>query len=318
MPTGLGGEIVWISPTLSLTNSADDLSGNGNNGTVVDASVVADSSNGGTHAYDFQAETHRIEIGRPAEVVASNSDFTISAWVYPTTSGNARTIWGGYKSLSSHELWSLLRIDSGNLKYWYADTNGAYRSATGPSISLNSWSHIAVTIDSSRVIKFFVNGTQQGANQTLLGLSSAPASSVEWWIGQSQAGLVNSPVENFDGKIDDFRWINRVIGQSEITHLATSRGIEGSPYTYSGLGDEKLWLCPSLDDSPDDISGNGNHGTYNGGMGTVADTDAGGTRAYDFTGTSKRIALGTSLNSAFYGDHSYSAWVRFSGNIFNA
>ena len=57
----------------------------------------------------------------------------------------------------------------------------------------------------------------------------------------------------------------------------------------TGLGDEKLWLCPSLDDSADDISGNGNHGTYNGGMGTVALSGLGGTRAYDFDGTNDRI-----------------------------
>ena len=29
----------------------------------------------------------------------------------------------------------------------------------------------------------------------------------------------------------------------------------------TGLGDELLWLCPSLDDSPNDLSGNGNHAT---------------------------------------------------------
>jgi hypothetical protein len=84
-----------------------------------------------------------------------------------------------------------------------------------------------------------------------------------------------------------------------------------------GLGGEKLWLCPTLGGDRLDLSGNGNHGTYNGGMGTVADKYK-GSRAYDFTGTSKRIALGTSLNDAFYGDHSYSAWIRISGDIFNA
>ena len=53
------------------------------------------------------------------------------------------------------------------------------------------------------------------------------------------------------------------------------------------LGDELLWLCPSIDDSPNDISGNGNNGTYRNGMGTVADSDPtyGGTRAYSFDGT---------------------------------
>jgi hypothetical protein len=86
----------------------------------------------------------------------------------------------------------------------------------------------------------------------------------------------------------------------------------------TGLGDEKLWLCPSLDDSADDISGNGNHGTYNGGMGTVADTSNGGTRAYDFEGSAKRIDLPNSLQSAFFGNHSVAAWIRIESDLYNA
>jgi len=58
----------------------------------------------------------------------------------------------------------------------------------------------------------------------------------------------------------------------------------------TGIGGEKLWLCPSLDDSADDISGNGNHGTYYGGMGTVADTSEGGSRAYSFDGLDDYIS----------------------------
>ena len=76
----------------------------------------------------------------------------------------------------------------------------------------------------------------------------------------------------------------------------------------TGLGDEKLWLCPSLDDSADDISGNGNHGTYNGGMGTVADTSEGGSRCYDFDGSNDYISISAigALTS-----WSVSAWCYF-------
>ena len=80
----------------------------------------------------------------------------------------------------------------------------------------------------------------------------------------------------------------------------------------TGIGDEKLWLCPSLDDSADDISGNGNHGTYNGGMGTVADTSNGGTRAYSFDGSNDYIRIGNRTNFNFLVNTNYwsmSAWV---------
>lgn len=76
----------------------------------------------------------------------------------------------------------------------------------------------------------------------------------------------------------------------------------------TGLGDEKLWLCPSLDDSADDISGNGNHGTYNGGMTTVSDTSNGGTRAYFFDDVDDYIS-NTSLSLSGLSKFSYSGWI---------
>ena len=81
----------------------------------------------------------------------------------------------------------------------------------------------------------------------------------------------------------------------------------------TGIGGEKLWLCPSLDDSADDISGNGNHGTYNGGMGTVADISNGGTRAYFFDGTDDYISGFPTAITNFVGDPastSVSCWIK--------
>ncbi len=79
----------------------------------------------------------------------------------------------------------------------------------------------------------------------------------------------------------------------------------------TGLGDETLWLCPSLDNSANDISGNGNNGTYQGGMGTVADTGSGGTLAYSFDGSNDYIdTTGFSISHAAY---SVSLWMNLSG-----
>ena len=289
MATGLGGEIVWICPTLSFVHGVNDLSGNGNHGTLNGASILYNLSNGGDHAMEFQDEDHRVEIGRPAQVIASPNDFSISAWIYQTTTGDARTIWGGYSDLGSSKLWSLLRVDGGNLKYWYANASGNFVSKTGPSVSshLNSWVHIAITIDSSNNIKFFVNGSQSGSTQTLVTPSSAPHADVQFWIGQSQSGLAESFVENFDGQIDDFRWFDRAITDYEVSKLARRRGYVPT----NGIGDEVFWLCPSINDSANDISGNDNHGTYAGGMGTISDTTSGGSRCYDFDGSNDHISI---------------------------
>ena len=78
-----------------------------------------------------------------------------------------------------------------------------------------------------------------------------------------------------------------------------------------GLGDEVMWLCPSLDDSPNDLSGNGNNGTYVNGTSTVADSDPtyGGSRAYNFDGTDDYIQLPITAMDYGSGDWTISFWL---------
>ena len=121
-----------------------------------------------------------------------------------------------------------------------------------------------------------------------------------WYVGQGQ-------FNSAQGLSDDIRAYGRTLTQAEITHLASSRGIEGPAPV--GLGDEKLWLCPSLNDSANDISGNGNDGTYNGGMGTVADTSNGGSLAYDFDGSNDFISTAFAPSTSSHDFVSYSAWI---------
>ncbi len=94
----------------------------------------------------------------------------------------------------------------------------------------------------------------------------------------------------------------------------------------TGLGDEVLWLCPSLDDSPNDLSGNGNNGTYENGTATVADSDPtyGGSRAYNFDGADDYIQ--TTLTDTDWragnGDFTVSGWYKTknkyaTGRVFN-
>ena len=54
MATGLGGEQLWLSPTVANNvNPYDDQSGQGNNGTNNGSTVVSDTASGGSYAFDF-------------------------------------------------------------------------------------------------------------------------------------------------------------------------------------------------------------------------------------------------------------------------
>ena len=78
----------------------------------------------------------------------------------------------------------------------------------------------------------------------------------------------------------------------------------------TGIGGELAWYCPSLADSANDLSGNALHGTYQGGMGTVADTGSGGTRAYSMDGVNDYITVGSSSLFNLTGNFSIAAWIK--------
>ena len=85
----------------------------------------------------------------------------------------------------------------------------------------------------------------------------------------------------------------------------------------TGLGDELLWLCPSLDDSPNDLSGNNNGGTYKNGTGTVVDSDPvyNGSRAYSFDGSDDYILTGSQAINSKQLSRSWSLWFKTNGQI---
>lgn len=73
-----------------------------------------------------------------------------------------------------------------------------------------------------------------------------------------------------------------------------------------GFGDELLiWRGPS---GTVDQSGNGNNGTYNGGMGVVADTGNGGTQAFAFDGVNDFMSIASPVVSVT--PCTFAAWVK--------
>ena len=312
MPTGLGDEKLWLCP--SLDDSADDISGNGNHGTYNGGmGTVSDTSNGGVKAYSFDGFDDYIGCG---EVVVT-SGIGISLWMKRNEVSNFVSVVTKYDSSvgasSPFSPYYVMSSVSGNGIRGYvgtASTSSFKAEEYTSTVASNSWSHVAISCSlGSNKINIFIDGSfvtsNTLANSTFSSVSSG--SGIKTLIGARQN---SSSVERFlDGYLDDIRIFDRALTTQEITHLASSRGIEGNPYDYNGLGDEKLWLCPSLDDSADDISGNGNHGTYNGGMTTVADVSNGGTRAYSFDGVDDYIDLPTSGVSSSQNLNSFSLWV---------
>ena len=297
MLTGLGDEKLWLCPTLDNVNPFNDLSSQANNGTAVGGlSTVADTSNGGAFAFDLDGVDDYIDCGN---ILDAPTDFSLSLWL-ETSSPQANTgvagRWTNSPTFSGYMMW----VSSANKVSVPIAAGGHLEAAT--TVPTSSWVHAVVMYDSSiGQSRIYIDGVLSS-----FGLETGPtASSVNWIVGRYTSGSQ----EYFQGKLDDIRQYDRTLTQAEIAHLAEARGITGSP--PQGLGDEQLWLCPSINNSPNDISGNGNNGVYNGGMGTVTDVSNGGSLAYDFDGTDDYIS-NSSLSLAGLTEFSYSGWLNAS------
>jgi hypothetical protein len=251
---------LWLCP--SINDSANDISGNGNNGTLTGGTaIVSDTGSGGTKSFkSYTTSTDRVDI--PAGVFTDGNDVSFSAWV----KSDLATV--GAKDRNIVRTTNNDFVIRARQTIYKGIAGGVEANDSLASLNTTEYYHYALNYDNATsTIELFRNG-----------VSVATASSVP---ALALTGTLDI-LQNLLAHVDDVRAYNRKLTQAEIVHLAEARGIEGPPPV--GLGDEQLWLCPSINDSANDISGNGNDGTYNGGMGTVADTSNGGSLAYSFDG----------------------------------
>ena len=235
---GLGGEKLWLSPSVGHSSFiAMDMSGTSNNGTYQNEMgfrTIADTSSGGTRAFDFDGTADRIDC--PSTILGGSQVFSMACWIYvdshdtnygqgymgqielgyPPGSNDVAALYSGGGNTNPDYVSSSWRsITAAGGSYQYTFANG-YSPPTG------SWHHLACVANGS-VNTLYVDGVAQNYPSSYTG--SFPTPSNYFQIGRY--GSSNNGC--LDGRMDDVRVYHRALNQAEITHLATSRGILGSP-----------------------------------------------------------------------------------------
>jgi len=177
-----------------------------------------------------------------AEVTGSSEiqisyPLTISAWIYPTanaSSNNIRTIisWGSAAE-GEGRIFGLLD-STNNLAFW------AYQSSLNSTttLSLNTWYHVAATVDTGST-KLYINGSLDttGSN-TLNSFTYSKTHVGELYYSQTTAA------RHFAGNIDELALFNSVLSADEITQLYN----DGNPFdlnsdvgNYTSSANLKAW-----------------------------------------------------------------------------
>jgi hypothetical protein len=166
--------------------------------------TIINTDSGGSRAYNINFTSKYIDCGN---ILDALSQFTISAWVNRNGRTDATGIagkWNGtgymlYNSTAS------VAIDAGP-------------HLAGSQLPTYGWEHLTATYDGT-TIRLYQNGVETGSQ-----VHAAPSSTTATYQIGAYVG------SGFRSLLDDIRQYSRVLSQAEISHLASARGVQGSPY----------------------------------------------------------------------------------------
>jgi hypothetical protein len=224
----------------TFSGNANDVSGNGNDGTLKTGWVgpygvaptdgatlpvlVADRYGVANSAYDFNNAAY-IEV--PYQASLRPASFTICAWIKPKEASNGNYIfsldrWNGYK----------FQLQGGNLPFLtvMTSTGDHDQDDGGASVQLGQWTQV-VTSFTNGTMKFYINGALvKTANITgdPTTLVSPPPLAIGNELPKASYNLADPSSSRayyggnfFIGSIDDLHLYNKVLSDTEVKSLYT-------------------------------------------------------------------------------------------------
>ncbi|MEP6612237.1 MAG: LamG domain-containing protein [Mucilaginibacter sp.] len=224
----------------TFNGNANDVSGNGNDGTLKTGWVgpygvaptdgatlpvlVADRYGVANSAYDFNNAAY-VEV--PYQASLRPASFTICAWIKPKEASNGNYIfsldrWNGYK----------FQLQGGNLPFLtvMTSTGDHDQDDGGASVQLGQWTQV-VTSFTNGTMKFYINGALvKTANITgdPTTLVSPPPIAIGNELPKASYNLADPNSSRayyggnfFIGSIDDLHLYNKVLSDTEVKSLYT-------------------------------------------------------------------------------------------------
>ena len=205
-----------------------DLSGNGNHGTYNGGMGTVGDKYKGSRAYEFDGFNY-INCGSASEI-HSNAVFSYSIWLKGQTPplGNTVGVIGAYDHTTG-DRGALFAVGT-NFGYggafYYQSVGSTYNASQllrliSAVVVDQTWHHVACVFDG-------LNGEARIYRDGLL--KAAASANVPSAVNQSTDFLIGrGAAQNFRGSLDDARVFDRALTPSEIKHLASKRGVLGSP-----------------------------------------------------------------------------------------
>ena len=254
VPRGLSKEVAHWCPSWrddSAESVVTDYTLNGYGMDTVNmnsSNWIADTSEGGVRALDFNGtnEYCRTDLNNvPYSSLDAQLQTSVSAWVYgelTSTNGNpwayAKTQGGSSTRRAGYRLVDRGGDEVGECAFSSNDGNSSATVSVKPangSQPRSTWYHVYAEFEKSAVgdnqnasTRLWLDGVYIGEDSDTTGIfDDEPLHRM--FLGQNTRTAGNLETTYFDGRLDDIRFFGEHLTQNEITHLASARGVEGSP-----------------------------------------------------------------------------------------
>jgi hypothetical protein len=209
----------------------NDISGNGNHGSLTNFGLTGPSSNwvgsklGG--CLNFDGVNDMVNVATSKGIIGSLRAFTIAAWVKFTDASASPIIYAEGNTSAVNPLY-IMRIDTTGVLF--GQTRGTSSSPLNipkgtKVVNDGVWHHVAITVGSTGIInKMYVDG----ASDAFTGTNSAIAAqnTTNSKIGALVYASAPSGTAFFPGSIDEVRLYSRMLSESEIRALYTTPHID--------------------------------------------------------------------------------------------
>lgn len=164
--------------------------------------LLPGTSKWGTHSYFFDGTGDYISVyayARPAlSCYFGTQDFTIEAWLYPTTVSKAMTVIDSRTSAASTTGLALSISATG---FPLVVINNATLFTSSTALTINTWTHVAV-VRYGTTVTLYLDGTKPTTGN---GTSAASCTDRDVTIGTSVGNRDATATNHYQGYIDDLR-----------------------------------------------------------------------------------------------------------------
>ncbi|MBI2573741.1 LamG domain-containing protein [Candidatus Woesearchaeota archaeon] len=194
-----------------------DMSRYGNNATAY-GGLLANGNGKYSGAFNFDGNDDYVNLSTDTNFAQLQVNMTITGWFNENGANGNPTIFSQYKSVGSHQLVKLVRLDSDKVNYFTSTSNGGWQMQTHTTpYTANIWNFFAIIVSGNYTnpsLAIWLNGEKQSFS--LSALSTTPDTTVLIQIGWSQRQLGG---EQFGGLIDEIRVFNKSVSDTEIYGL---------------------------------------------------------------------------------------------------